>query len=265
MVHQGSARTDAPPSPFPVSAADLESADPRLRKSPSKITLPTVLQGDRPETRHDDDGSVADDESTLEWGPSHPCFPHMNPHVPHSSPLYSSTRIIRIPRDWMMAGDVAPTFANVYPEILDNVLPEDEFRRLVRHVNEVVMDAHNPFGWRSWVDTLLGVATFWLWDDLGLTGVKSKLKQLEAWLVDWNREVGSKEGVQIIPLRRTAYLTVCLLINSTSLLIAQLDIQIPDPQVSSDPISRPETRQTQTVLDEPAVAHLAPRLLADAA
>jgi hypothetical protein len=208
MVHQGSARTDAPPSPFPVSATDEESADPRLRKSPSKITLPTGLQGDRPDTRHGDDGSVADDESTLEWGPSHPCFPHMNPHVPLSSPLYGSTRIIRIQRDWMMAGDMAPTFANVYPEILDNVLPEDEFRRLVRHVNEVVMDAHNPFGWRAWVDTLLGIATFWLWDDLGFTGIKSKLRQLETWLTGWNREVGSKEGVQIIPLRRTAYLTV---------------------------------------------------------
>ena len=56
MVHQGSARTDAPPSPFPVSATDEESADPRLRKSPSsKITLPTGLQGDRcPDTRHDE-------------------------------------------------------------------------------------------------------------------------------------------------------------------------------------------------------------------
>jgi hypothetical protein len=149
----------------------------------------------------------------------------------------------------MIAGDLAPTFANVYPEILDSVMPEDEFRRVVRHINNVVLDAYNPFGWRAWLDMILGIATFWLWDDLGLTGVKSKLKQLENWLSGWNREVGSKEGVQIIPLRRTAYLTVrpknsCALPAN----IAQLDIQIPDPQISADPLSRPATRQTETAL-----------------
>ncbi|EEH23277.2 hypothetical protein PABG_05488 [Paracoccidioides brasiliensis Pb03] len=49
------------------------------------------------------EGDVADE---LAWGPSHPCFPHMNPHVPITSPEYQNTRIIRIRRDWMGLGEI---------------------------------------------------------------------------------------------------------------------------------------------------------------
>lgn len=195
----------------PIDTSDLETGiagDGRLRRSPSKVTLPTnVHAGDRPDTQHGED--AGDDVSALEWGPSHPCYPHLNPHVPLSSPLYRSTRIIRVPRDWLVAGDLAPTFANVYPEVLDSVLPEDEFRRVVRHINDEVTEAFNPFSWRAWLDTILGVATFWLWDDLGFTAVKKELKSLEHWLQRWNTEIGAKDGVQLIPLRRTGYMSVC--------------------------------------------------------
>ncbi len=54
-----------------------------------------------------------------EWGPQHPCYPHLNPHVPVDSHEYVTTRIIRIRRDWLLEGDLAPTFSNLYPEILD--------------------------------------------------------------------------------------------------------------------------------------------------
>jgi hypothetical protein len=197
----------------PIDSEDVESglaADQRLKRSPSKVTLPVNLQPgtDRSDTRHDDDAGD-DATSSLEWGPSHPCYPHLNPHVPLDSPLYSSTRIIRVPRDWLVVGDLAPTFANVYPEVLENVMSEDEFRHLVRHINDEVLAAFNPFGWRAWLDTILGIATFWLWDDLGFTGVKRRLRGLEDWLQNWNKSVGEKDGVQIIPLRRTAYMTVC--------------------------------------------------------
>lgn len=59
--------------------------------------------------------------------------------------------------------------------------------------------------------------TGWLWEDFRPIGIKGKLRALEAWIEDWNREVGVGEGVKLIPLRRTAYMN--------------LDIQIPDPQV----------------------------------
>lgn len=142
------------------------------------------------------------------WGPSHPCFPHPNPHVPFSSPLYASTRVIRIKRDWMIAGDQAPTFSNLYPEILEPVMPEQEFRTIVQHVNSELMRAFDPWSWRNWIDALLGVLSGWVWEDLGLTGTKRRLRGVEGWLEEWNARVGDKEGVRVVGLRRTGYLTV---------------------------------------------------------
>jgi hypothetical protein len=170
----------------------------------------------------------------LAWGPAHPCFPHVNPHVPLSSEEYTSTRIIRIRRDWMVKGDLAPTFSNLYPEILDPLLPEQEFRRIIAKINTELIKAFDPFSLRNWFDSALGLVTGWIWDDLGLSGIKSHLRRLEEWLDKWNREVGAKEGVRIWSLRRTAYMT--------------LDIQIPDPKVglvggedASMPGTRPST------------------------
>ncbi len=68
--------------------------------------------------------------------------------------------------------------------------------------------------WNMWnvLDGVLGVLTFWIWDDLGLGYRKRGLRRVEGWLEDWNRNEGAKEGVRIIPLRRTAYLSVSLLL-----------------------------------------------------
>lgn len=160
----------------------------------------------------------AEGEDEIPWGPAHPCFPHPNPHVPLSSPLYESTRIIRIKRDWMIAGDEAPAFSNLYPEILDPSVPEDKFRALIAKLNTTLVATFTPSTARNWFDATMGLLTGWLWDDAGLTGIKRSLANLERWIEGWNRDVGAAEGVSIIPLRRTAYLC--------------LDIQIPDPQVS---------------------------------
>jgi hypothetical protein len=152
-----------------------------------------------------------------EWGPQHPCFPHMNPHVPLSSPLYQTTRIIRIRRDWMIEGDLAPTFSNLYPEILDPAgVSEVDFRTLVEKVNNELIPAFNPWGVRNVIDAFLGLVTGYIWDDLGFTAVKGRLKKVEQYLEDWNREMESrsKEGPgsapKIVPLRRTGYMNVCL-------------------------------------------------------
>ncbi|KAI9826658.1 MAG: hypothetical protein M1832_006254 [Thelocarpon impressellum] len=177
------------------------------------------------------DPQQPEDVDEYAWGPSHPCFPHPNPHVPLHSPQASSTRIIRVKRDWMIAGDQAPTFSNLYPEILDPLLPEEQFRLVIRRLNDELTRAFNPRGWHNLLDAALGLLTFWLWDDLGLTAVKRRLAAVEAWLEQWNREHGDKEGVRIVPLRRTAYMT--------------LDIEIPDPHIgsttSSELNSRPPT------------------------
>ncbi|KAF2715152.1 hypothetical protein K504DRAFT_529368 [Pleomassaria siparia CBS 279.74] len=173
------------------------------------------------------DADVDDNASDIPWGPSHPCFPHPNPHVPLDSPLYDNTRIIRIRRDWMQKGDLAPTFANLYPEILDPLISEEEFRIVIKRINDTLMEAFDPLSFRAWLDAVMGVATFWLWDDIGLTKVKAQLAELERWIDHWNQSAGEKEGVRIIPLRRTGYMT--------------LDIQVPDPQLG--PETRPNTQQ----------------------
>ena len=169
----------------------------------------------RPYTGEEDDESIGDE---LAWGPSHPCFPHLNPHVPLDSPEYTATRIIRIRRDWMVAGDLAPTFSNIYPEILDPLMQEQEFRYVIEHINHTLCTAYDPFSTWNWLDGLLGLATGWFWEDIRPFGVKGRLRALEEWLEDWNHTVGARNGVKLIPLRRTGYLN--------------LDVQIPDPQVT---------------------------------
>ena len=161
-------------------------------------------------------GEDVQGDVTHEWGPQHPCFPHLNPHVAPSSPEYAATRIIRVRRDFMVAGDAAPTFSDTYPDILDPVgLSEQEFRRVVGRLNGELMAIHDPLGWRNIFDGVLGLVTGWLWDDLGLTAAKARLKKLEEWVERWNEEMekalGQEDGMapKIIPLRKTGYMTVC--------------------------------------------------------
>ncbi|KOS17728.1 Ras modification protein ERF4 [Escovopsis weberi] len=150
------------------------------------------------------------------WGPLHPCFPHLNPHVPMDSPEYASTRIIRIRRDWLLQGDLAPTFSNIYPEILDEAgVSEPEFRLIIDKLNKELVPAFDPYGARNVFDGLIGLVTGWLWDDFGLTGIKARLNGLEKWIDNWNLEMektmGSEEGVippKLVSLRRTGYMTV---------------------------------------------------------
>ncbi|KAL9618303.1 MAG: hypothetical protein Q9160_006953 [Pyrenula sp. 1 TL-2023] len=240
-----------PFSTFNTSSQDLEAQHPPEEPPPSAIASSGILSGqsygrstqDEPShaprhaasktslrsatayshhaqtttTSHPNDSShsVADD---LAWGPSHPCFPHLNPHVPLNSPEYASTRIIRIRRDWMVVGDLAPAFSNLYPEILDPLLPEQEFRAMIQQINSTLLDAFDPFSVRNWLDALLGFATGWFWEDWGgANGAKKKMRGLEDWLERWNQEVGAAEGVKIWALRRTGY--TCL------------DVQIPDPKI----------------------------------
>ncbi|RHZ74233.1 hypothetical protein CDV55_106592 [Aspergillus turcosus] len=210
----------------------------RPRHIPSQISLRSQSQiaSIPSNTGAPPTGGDAEVAEELAWGPAHPCYPHVNPHVPIGSQEYLTTRIIRIRRDWMVKGDLAPTFSNLYPEILDPLLPEQEFRRVIATVNEELIKAFDPFSFRNMVDGALGLVTGWLWEDIGAPGIKSHLQRVEAWLDKWNREIGAKEGVHIWSLRRTAYLS--------------LDIQIPDPKVGivqNEGVSLPGTRPSSGV------------------
>ena len=205
------ADSDAPSKRPPTPAKDLEYG-------PS--------DGDRPlseaSSKHSYPPNDNDPDATP-WGLRHPCYPHRNPHVPLDSPLYESTRIIRIPRDWMEVGDLAPTYSIVYPMILENWITDEDFWLLVRGVNERLISTFSPFSKRNWVDGVMGVLTGWIWEDLGLTGAKKGCKDVEAFIEEWNRlrrteymeKDDDTELIRVIPLRRTAYLS--------------LDIQIPNP------------------------------------
>jgi hypothetical protein len=206
-----------------------------------------------------------------EWGPQHPCFPHLNPHVPVDSPEYATTRIIRVRRDWLLQGDLAPTFSNLYPDILDPAgVSEHEFRRVIDKLNSELVPIFSPYNWRNILDGVLGVATGWLWDDFGFTAAKSRLRNLEKWIEQWNAEMektvgGGEEGVvppKIVPLRRTGYMTVLSLPRSDgpfvetlmliyrssiskSLILRSHPLRQPQP---APPVTGPRYRQRRPLL-----------------
>ena len=169
----------------------------------------------------------------MAWGPTHPCFPHPNPHVSPQSSLYTSTRIIRVQRDWLVAGDLYPALANMYPEILADWISEAEFRQLIDTSNGMLKEGFDPWTWRAQMDAVMGVVTGFLWDDVGFTGVKSVVRRMEKWMNEWNAKK-ERDGVDVklISLRRTGFMT--------------LDIQIPDPGIdlwTGDDAGNAEVRQ----------------------
>ncbi|KAK3676457.1 hypothetical protein LTR78_003733 [Recurvomyces mirabilis] len=176
----------------------------------------TAIPASRPS--HDSIATATTGTEDFAWGPWHPCFPHPNPHCSPNSPEYLNTRVIRVKRDWLQSGDLYPQYANLYPEILDPLVSDSDFRYLVSNLNSRLKAAFDPFASRSWVDTVMGVLTGWVWDDLGLTGAKRAEKGIEGFLEEWNRGC-EREGkeVRVIGLRRTGFMG--------------LDFVIPDPGI----------------------------------
>ncbi len=68
------------------------------------------------------------------------------------------------------------------------------------------------------MDTFLGVATGFLWDDAGLTGSKKGMNALEGFVEKWNLERrGEGKEVRLVQLRRTGFMS--------------LDFVVPDPGI----------------------------------
>ncbi|KAL8926736.1 MAG: hypothetical protein Q9208_002810 [Pyrenodesmia sp. 3 TL-2023] len=214
------------PSHSPNPNPDLEAAT--TTKHPNNNNNNPTLST-APSTNPRSSLSSSGHAPSIPWGPSHPCYPHPNPHLPLSSPLLPRTRIIRIPRDWTTYGDLAPQYSNTYPEILEPWVSEQDFRLLISRINSGLAEAFGISGtekdgggrlggWGVWKDALLGLATGWLWEDFGGAGVKGGCRRVEGLIEEWNREKGREgEGVRCWGLRRTGYLS--------------LDLQIPDPHV----------------------------------
>ena len=132
----------------------------------------------------------------------------------------------------MVAGDLHPSFSNTYPEILAPWIRETDFRKLIEALNTQLALTFAPSGTRAWVDTILGFATGWLWDDIGASKAKAGVRKLEAIVEEWNEQrqrenLQSSMGlskdeeqniVRCVELRRTGFMS--------------LDIVIPDPRIS---------------------------------
>lgn len=114
----------------------------------------------------------------------------------------------------MIVGDLAPTFSNIYPEILEPWVSDTDFRELIQNVNARLMKAFHPGGWRAWLDATLGLLTGWIWEDLGFSAIKMGLRDTEMWIERWNgregkiAEGGDGDIAKVVPLRRTGYLSV---------------------------------------------------------
>ncbi|KAL7626637.1 hypothetical protein AAE478_003410 [Parahypoxylon ruwenzoriense] len=238
---------DDPPRSF---SKDLERGPSVLshRHNGSNASLSGAIGSAVPSSNSSIMGDPDQPDLGEEWGPQHPCYPHLNPHVPVNSPEYSSTRIIRIRRDWLVEGDLAPAFSNLYPEILDPAgVSEQEFRRVIEKLNGELIPIFDPYNWRNILDGVLGLLTGWIWDDIGFTYAKSRLRYLENWIDKWNAEmekaVGSADGIiapRIVPLRRTGYMN--------------LDFQIPDPEIAPATSEPSSSRSGPNVPAEPTPA-----------
>ncbi|KAK1067490.1 hypothetical protein LTR74_006351 [Friedmanniomyces endolithicus] len=188
--------------------------------------LKDLNPGDEPDhqpaparTSHDTTATASTED--FAWGPSHPCFPHPNPHcAPHSAESHA-TRVIRVRRDWLASGDLYPQFANLYPEILDPLVTDSEFRLLVSTLNAKLRAAFDPFSTRAWVDSLMGVATGYLWEDFGLTGVKGGMRGVERWMEEWNSGK-RREGVAV------------RVVQAWEVGFMGLDFVVPDPGIDGE-------------------------------
>lgn len=172
--------------------------------------------------RSGETGVTGSSDDDFEWGPNHPCFPHPNPHCSPTSEEAKDTRVIRVRRDWLLTGDLYPAYANLYPEILDPVVSENDFRSLISNINSRIEAAFNPFTFRAFVDFWLGVLTGFIWDDIGYTAAKQGQKSLERCVDEFNAQK-AREGVEVklVQPRITGF--------------TALDFIIPDPGIDLAP------------------------------
>jgi len=110
----------------------------------------------------------------------------------------------------------------VYPEILEPFVTHQDFIFLLSNINARLKAAFDPFTTRAWVDAVLGVATGFVWEDLGLTRCKAEVKKLDIFMEGWNREQErqGKEG-RVVLLKKTGF--------------TALDFVVPDPGIDIVP------------------------------
>jgi len=130
------------------------------------------------------------------------------------------TRVIRVRRDWLQGGDLYPQYANLYPEILDPLIMDADFRFLISNINSRLKATYDPFATRAWVDSVMGVLTGYLWDDCGLAGSKKAIRELERFVDQWNKQKETEgQEVRLVQPRMTGFMS--------------LDFVVPDPGIDT--------------------------------
>lgn len=220
--HQLSHRASRASLPLNRQRSHHSARSSRTNRAHDNITVTASEPAASSIRRSNESGLTDGSEDDFQWGPDHPCFPHPNPHCSPSSEDAIQTRVIRVQRDWLATGDLYPTYANLYPEILDPAVSESDFRYLISNLNARIEEAFNPFTFRALVDCLLGIFTGFIWDDFGLSGAKTGQKHLETFVDNWNAQK-AKEGreVKLVQPRRTGF--------------TALDFIIPDPGIDLAP------------------------------
>ncbi|CAK3939168.1 Hypothetical predicted protein [Lecanosticta acicola] len=237
--------TNPPPTPNRPTHYNAQQLSPEAAARPAPDTRPQAQPQAQPESsaalRPSAETGVSHasiDDEEFSWGPSHPCFPHPNPHCSPKSVEFEATRVIRVKRDWLAAGDLYPQYANLYPEILEPLVSDSEFRLVIANINSMLKRTHSPYTSRAWIDSLLGAFTGYVWEDLGWTGAKKGEEELEQFIDNWNAE-REKEGrdVRIVQPKRTGFIS--------------LDFVVPDPGIDvakSDEGEDGEDEDMQTAL-----------------
>lgn len=230
---QGRLPADYPPTPRvdnldfsaftssqPLPAAPQQQPQEDIRPSAESDVRSAHSGAGEGESGAEEEEEEEEDDDDFTWGPTHPCFPHPNPHVSPMSSEYASTRVIRVRRDYLTVGDMFPQFANLYPEILDPLVTEAEFRDLILTLNKLCRAAYAPCTQWAWIDALLGAFTGFIWDDLGLTHAKKGEKAIERFIDEWNWDKQrEKKEVSVVQCRRTAFMS--------------LDFVVPDPGIDA--------------------------------
>lgn len=109
----------------------------------------------------------------------------------------------------MEHGDLAPAYSNVFPDILEPHVTEDQFRMVVSRVNALLQEAFDPWNMWNWVDAIVGLLTLWLLEEVAGTHVKRVLKDVESYLEGMNRELADAgQKAKFVPLRRSGYMNV---------------------------------------------------------
>lgn len=171
-----------------------------------------------------------------------------NNYVPFDSSTYRLTRIVRIPRAYETTelSYLVPQFSTYlpgnepaslkeaedkfiaageydnnifgttsYPPLIPQHLSEEEYKMIVKEVNQYLYEAFSPFKWRVFAENFLDVVTGTLYTKffnrfIAENRSQAKLHELETFVSEEiNGKLFKDKEIRLISPRRSGYLSVC--------------------------------------------------------